>query len=109
MVNGEMRSIEKTEDQLEKERESRKNYAETLEGEQNIFRESQHRDFHNADQRRRLYQETSKYLLPREGEPHFRSETHLFKKPRYDHLYHANPAPASSAHPLIGPGHYDLP
>jgi hypothetical protein len=38
IVNGEMKNIEKTKEQLERERESRKHYADTLEGESSIFR-----------------------------------------------------------------------
>jgi len=37
VVNGQMKNIEKSLDQLEKEKENRKIYASTLEGEQNFL------------------------------------------------------------------------
>jgi hypothetical protein len=103
-----MKRIEKSEQQLEKERESRKNYVDTLEGENRLFRESIHRDFHDTDPRRLLFEQTSKFLDHRGEDGHSRSESNLLRKPKYDHLYNSKPVPPSIEHKLIGPGQYEV-
>lgn len=108
VVNGNMRNIEKTEEQLEKERESRRHYVSTLQGEPSCaHHDTLHRNYHDADYRKRLYEETQK-VVNKQASYTEEERDPVQRKPKYEHLYHSKGVPVENSHKLLGPGQYDI-